>query len=136
MSGRIGAIQAVDRDPNIIYVGAGTGGLWKSVSGGAKWEPIMDSFRAPSIGAIAIFQDAPDIVWVGTGEKGRRNSSGVGTGIYKSMDGGHTWTHLGLEGTESISEIILDPTNPNVAYVAAQGESQCRIRRGAGPELG
>jgi photosystem II stability/assembly factor-like uncharacterized protein len=123
MSGRIGAIQAVDRDPNIIYVGAGTGGLWKSVSGGAKWEPIMDSFRAPSIGAIAIFQDAPDIVWVGTGEKGRRNSSGVGTGVYKSMDGGHTWTHLGLEGTESISEIILDPTNPNVAYVAAQGPS-------------
>ncbi|MEJ2237077.1 MAG: hypothetical protein P8X82_02160, partial [Gemmatimonadales bacterium] len=121
MSGRIGAIQAVDRDPNIIYVGAATGGLWKSASGGAKWEPLMDSLRAPSIGAIAIFQNAPDIVWVGTGEKARRNSSGVGTGVYKSMDGGHTWTHLGLEGTESISEVILDPTNPNVAYVAAQG---------------
>ncbi len=121
MSGRIGAIQAVDSDPNTIYVGAATGGLWKSVSGGAMWEPLMDSLKAPSIGAIAIFQNAPDIVWVGTGEKARRNSSGVGTGVYKSMDGGHTWTHLGLEGTESISEVLLDPTNPNVAYVAAQG---------------
>ncbi len=121
MSGRIGAIDAVNTNPNIIYVGAATGGLWKSVSGGAKWEPIMDSLRAPSIGAVAIFQAAPDIVWVGTGEKGRRNSSGVGTGVYKTMDGGHTWTHLGLEGSESISEIILDPTNQNVAYVAAQG---------------
>ncbi|UCD24747.1 MAG: hypothetical protein JSW51_02180 [Gemmatimonadota bacterium] len=121
MSGRIGAIDGVHGNPNIIYVGAATGGLWKSVSGGAKWEPIMDSLKAPSIGAIAIFQAAPDIVWVGTGEKGRRNSSGVGTGVYKSMDGGHTWSHLGLEGTESISEIILDPTNQNVAYIAAQG---------------
>ncbi|UCG88893.1 MAG: hypothetical protein JSW71_10290, partial [Gemmatimonadota bacterium] len=121
MSGRIGAIDAVNANPNIIYVGAATGGLWKSVSGGAKWHPVMDSLPAPSIGAIAVFQAAPDILWVGTGEKGRRNSAGVGTGVYKSMDGGDTWTHLGLEGTESISEIVLDPTNQNVAYVAAQG---------------
>jgi photosystem II stability/assembly factor-like uncharacterized protein len=121
MSGRIGAIAAVNANPNIIYVGAATGGLWKSVSGGAKWKPIMDSLPAPSIGAIAIFQAAPDIVWVGTGEKARRNSAGVGTGVYKTMDGGDTWTHLGLEGTESISEIILDPTDKDVAYVAALG---------------
>ena len=91
MSGRIGAIDAIHADPNTIYVGAATGGLWKSVSGGAKWEPIMDSLKAPSIGAIAIFQAAPDIVWVGTGEKARRNSAGVGTGVYKSMDGGESW---------------------------------------------
>jgi photosystem II stability/assembly factor-like uncharacterized protein len=123
MSGRIGAIDAVNADPNIIYVGAATGGLWKSVSGGATWTPIMDSLPAPSIGAIAIFQNAPDIVWVGTGEKGRRNSSGVGTGVYKSMDGGHDWIHLGLGATESISEIILHPSDQNVAYVAAQGPS-------------
>jgi hypothetical protein len=103
MSGRIGAIDAVHTNPRIIYVGAATGGLWRSLSAGAKWEPIMDSLRAPSIGAIAIFQAAPDIVWIGTGEKARRNSSGVGTGVYKTMDGGDTWTHLGLEGTESIS---------------------------------
>jgi photosystem II stability/assembly factor-like uncharacterized protein len=121
MSGRIGAIAAVNANPNIIYVGAATGGLWKSVSGGAKWKPIMDSLPAPSIGAIAIFQAAPDIVWVGTGEKARRNSAGVGTGVYKTMDGGDTWTHLGLEGTESVSEIILDPTDKDVAYVAALG---------------
>ena len=121
MSGRIGAIDAVASNPNVIYVGAATGGLWKSVSGGVEWEPLTDDLPTPSIGAIAIFQNAPDIVWIGTGEKGRRNSSGVGNGVYKSMDGGHTWTHLGLEATEAISEIILDPTNQNVAYVAAQG---------------
>ncbi len=121
MSGRIGAIDAVAANPNIIYVGAATGGLWKSVSGGATWQPIMDSLKSPSIGAVAIYQNAPDIVWVGTGEKARRNSAGVGTGVYKSMDGGHTWTHLGLEGTEAISEILLDPTDQDVAYVAALG---------------
>ena len=93
-------------------VGAATGGLWKSTTGGVTWEPITDHLRAASIGAIAINQSAPDIVWVGTGEKGRRNSAGVGTGVYKSMDGGHTWSHLGLEQTEAISEIILHPADP------------------------
>ena len=123
MSGRISAIEAVAANPNIIYAGAATGGLWKSTTGGVKWEPLMDDLPAPSIGAIAVFQSAPDIVWVGTGERNRRNSAGVGTGIYKSMDGGHTWTHVGLEGTEAIDAIILHPTDPNVAYVGALGPS-------------
>ncbi|HEX9730121.1 MAG TPA: hypothetical protein VGA37_16615 [Gemmatimonadales bacterium] len=121
MSGRIGAIEAVAADPTIIYTGAATGGLWRSTNGGVSWTPIMDDYRAASIGAIAVFQPSPDIVWVGTGEKGRRNSSGVGTGVFKSMDGGETWTHLGLAETGAISEIILDPTNAAVAYVAALG---------------
>ncbi len=121
MSGRVEAIDAVAHDPNIIYVGAATGGLWKSTTGGVTWQPIMDHLRAASIGAIAINQTAPDIVWVGTGEKGRRNSAGVGTGVYKTLDGGHTWTHLGLAATEAISEIILHPTEPQTAYVAALG---------------
>jgi photosystem II stability/assembly factor-like uncharacterized protein len=123
MSGRIGAIDAVVADPNVIYVGAATGGLWKSVTGGVTWTPIMDHLPAASTGAIAVFQASPDIVWVGTGEKARRNSAGVGTGVYKSMDGGKTWTNVGLTGTVAISEIILHPTDPDVAYVAALGNT-------------
>src|SRR5262245_29426390 len=84
MSGRVGAIDGVHADPNVIYVGAATGGLWKSTSGGVTWTPLLDDYPASSIGAIAIFQPAPDIVWVGTGERNRRNTAGVGTGIYKT----------------------------------------------------
>ncbi len=123
MSGRISAIDAVASNPNVIYVGAATGGLWKSTNGGVRWRPVLDDYPAPSIGAVAIFQASPDIVWVGTGEKGRRNSSGVGTGVYRTLDGGDTWSHVGLEETGAISEIILHPSDPNVAYVAALGNT-------------
>lgn len=123
MSGRISAIDAVERDPNIIYVGSATGGLWKSTSGGVTWEPLTDSLPAYSIGAVAIFQAAPDIVWIGTGERNRRNTAGVGTGIYRSLDGGKTWQHLGLDSTGAIDAIILHPTNPDLAYVAALGNT-------------
>lgn len=121
MSGRVAAIDAVVSDPNIIYVGAATGGLWKSVDGGLAWEPLFDSQHTSSIGAVAIFQSSPDIVWVGTGEGNPRNSQGVGYGVYKSLDGGRTWKHLGLERSEHIHRIVLDPTDPNIAYVAALG---------------
>ncbi|MEO8452026.1 MAG: hypothetical protein ABI647_19710 [Gemmatimonadota bacterium] len=123
MSGRIAAIDGVHDNPNIIYVGAATGGLWKSTSGGMAWTPMMDDYPASSIGAIAIYQPAPDIVYVGTGERNRRNSAGVGTGVYKTMDGGKTWKHLGLEATGAIEEILVHPTDPNVAWVAALGNT-------------
>ncbi len=123
MSGRIGAIDAVADDPNVIYVGAATGGLWRSTSGGTTWEPLMDSLPAASIGAIAIYQAAPDIVWVGTGERNRRNSAGVGTGVYKTMDGGKTWERLGLERTGAVDAIVLHPSNPDIAYVGALGNT-------------
>lgn len=123
MSGRISAIDAVERDPNIIYVGSATGGLWKSTSGGVTWEPLTDSIPAYSIGAVAIFQAAPDIVWIGTGERNRRNTAGVGTGVYKSMNGGKTWQHLGLDSTGAIDAIVLHPTDPNIAYVGALGNT-------------
>ncbi|MFB0564397.1 MAG: hypothetical protein ACETWK_01805 [Candidatus Aminicenantaceae bacterium] len=131
MSGRIGAIEAVISDPHIIYVGAATGGLWKSTSGGTTWKPIFDDQPVSSIGAIAIYQPNPSIVWVGTGEGNPRNSMGVGYGIFKSIDSGETWKNLGLEKTERIHRIVLDPNDHDVAYVAALGTAW-----GENPERG
>ncbi len=121
MSGRVASIDAVVADPRTIYVGSATGGVWKSVDGGLTWKPVFDDQPASSIGAVAIFQPNPDIVWVGTGEGNPRNSAGVGNGIYKSVDGGRTWTHLGLERSEHIHRVVLHPTNPDIAYLAAMG---------------
>lgn len=121
MSGRIAAIDAVVADPNVIYVGAATGGLWKSVNGAQTWRPIFDNERVLGIGSVAVYQANPDILWVGTGEGNPRNSAGVGAGIYRSMDGGVTWELLGLEDSERIHRIVLDPTNPDVAYAGVMG---------------
>ncbi|MCI0403255.1 MAG: hypothetical protein L0212_06995 [Acidobacteria bacterium] len=122
MSGRISDIVAVESDPNIIYVGASTGGVWKSENGGLTWTPIFDDQPVHAIGALAVFQATPDIVWVGTGEGNTRNSVSVGNGIYKSLDAGRTWKHLGLEETERIHRVLLHPTYPSVAYVCALGK--------------
>ncbi len=123
MSGRVGAIDAVDADPRTVYVGAATGGLWKSSDGGLTWKPLTDSLPAASIGAIAIYQPNPDVVWIGTGERNRRNSAGVGTGVYRSLDAGRTWTRMGLEATGAIDAILLDPRDPNTVYVGALGNT-------------
>ncbi|UCD24495.1 MAG: hypothetical protein JSW51_00830 [Gemmatimonadota bacterium] len=121
MSGRVSAVDVVERDPNIIYLGSATGGVWKSVDRGLTWKPIFDDQPVSSIGDVAVFQAAPDIVWVGTGEGNVRNSAGVGNGIYKSMDGGETWEHLGLERSERIHRVVLHPTDPAIAYLAVLG---------------
>jgi photosystem II stability/assembly factor-like uncharacterized protein len=121
MSGRIGDIQVVPADPRVIYVGAATGGVWKSVNGGVTWTPIFDDQNASSIGAIAISPDNPETVWVGTGEANTRNSAGVGRGVFKTLNGGESWEFLGLEKTEKVSRVLLHPHNPEVAYVAALG---------------
>jgi photosystem II stability/assembly factor-like uncharacterized protein len=121
MSGRIAVIEAVPSQPNVIYVGAATGGVWKSTNGGVSWEPIFDEQDTASIGAIAVCPAEPSIVWVGSGESNTRNSAGVGRGVYKSLDGGRTWKKIGLEKTEHIARIVLHPRNPDIAYVAALG---------------
>ena len=121
MSGRIGAIDAVNGDPNVIYVGAAAGGVWKSVDAGLSWTPVFDDQPVASIGAITVFQKNPNIVWVGTGEAAPRNSVSVGRGVYRSLDAGKTWTLMGLEKTEKISSILIDPDNPDVVYVGALG---------------
>lgn len=123
MSGRVTSIDVVLKNTEIIYVGTASGGLWRSTSGGIAWEPIFDDQPAASIGAVAVDQNIPDIIWVGTGEGNPRNSQTSGNGIYKSIDGGKTWKHLGLEKTFNIHRIIIDPTNSNIVYAAAQGSA-------------
>ena len=121
MSGRIGAIDAVAEDPNIIYVGGAAGGVWKSTDGGTTWTPVFDDQPVASIGAIAIYQKNPSIVWVGTGEAAPRNSVSIGRGVYRTLDAGRSWTCRGLEKTEKIAKILVHPDNPDIVFVAALG---------------
>lgn len=121
MSGRITTIDALHKDPNTIYLGAASGGVWKTENAGNSWTPIFDEQPIQNIGSIAICQSNPSIVWVGTGEGNPRNSINIGEGIYKSMDAGKTWKCMGLEKTRNIHRVIIDPTNPNVVYAGAIG---------------
>ncbi|MGH7462237.1 MAG: WD40/YVTN/BNR-like repeat-containing protein, partial [Longimicrobiales bacterium] len=121
MAGRVTDIEAVESNPAIVFVGAASGGVWKSTNSGTTWEAVFTSAGTPNIGDIAVFQPNPNIVWVGTGESCVRNSVGWGDGVYKSSDGGKTWTNVGLRDTHHISEVITHPTDPNIVYVAAQG---------------
>jgi len=119
--GRIDDIAVDESHPDTIYVGAATGGVWKTVNGGTTWTPIFDDFGTTSIGDIAVSPSNPNIVWVGTGEANNRQSSSWGNGIYKSTDGGATWTFMGLADTKHIGRIVIHPTNPDIVYVAAAG---------------
>ncbi len=121
MSGRVTSIDVVESNPDIMYVGTASGGVWKSTSGGIKWEPIFDKEVTASIGAVAIQQSNPSVIWAGTGEGNPRNSLNGGYGIYKSLDGGKNWMAMGLEKTRHIHRIIIDPTNPNTVYIGAIG---------------
>ncbi|MCK5441982.1 MAG: hypothetical protein KAJ23_08835, partial [Maribacter sp.] len=121
MSGRVTAIDVVHNSPDVMYVGTASGGLWKSTSGGIKWDPIFDKEVTASIGSVAIQQSNPSVVWVGTGEGNPRNSLNGGYGVYKSLDGGKNWKSMGLEKTRHIHRIKIDPMNPNTVYVGAIG---------------
>lgn len=121
MSGRITAIAALESDPSVVYVGAASGGVWKSTNGGDTWSPLFDDQPILNIGAIAVHPQHRDVVWVGTGEGNPRNSADPGAGLYRSLDGGATWQFLGLEETRQIHRILLHPTDPDVAWVGAMG---------------
>ena len=123
MSGRVTAIDVVAKDPDVIYIGSASGGLWKSRSGGVAWEPVFDTMAVASIGAIAIDQRNPDVVWIGTGEGNPRNSQNSGDGVYKTLDAGKNWIHLGLDNTRNIHRLLLDPRNADVAYAGALGSA-------------
>jgi len=121
MSGRVADVEVVLSDPNVIYVGSSTGGVFRSNDGGIEWDPIFDEQDVLGIGAIAVFQPNPDVVWVGTGEGNPRNSAGVGRGLFKSIDGGVSWRSMGLGRSERIHRILTHPTDPDVVYVGVMG---------------
>src|SRR5687768_9511033 len=107
--------------PYTIWAGTRSGGVWKTTNGGVTWDPVFDSEGVAPIGAIAIAPTDGNIVWVGTGDQANARSSYSGKGVYKSMDNGRTWKHMGLPDSHHIARIIIHPTNPNIVYVAAMG---------------
>lgn len=118
---RVSAVVGVPGNPNIYYAGAASGGAWKSIDGGIHWQPIFDHEPAQSIGDIAIAPSDPNVVWVGTGEPFIRSNVSIGDGVYKSTDAGKTWTHMGLDQSGRISRIVIDPHDPDIVLVAAEG---------------
>jgi len=123
MSGRIAALAAVHEGPRLtVYVGAASGGVWKSVNGGTTFKPVFDKQAVQSIGAITIDPKNPKMIWVGSGEAWTRNSASIGDGVYKSTDGGDNWTNLGLKESERIARILVDPTESNTVYVCVPGK--------------
>src|ERR1700676_4173421 len=124
MSGRISAIAAIREASGKItfYVGAASGGVWKSEEGGTRYKAVFDEQPVQSIGAIALDPKNSKNVWVGTGESWTRNSVSVGDGIYKSTDGGETWTHAGLPDSERINKIVVDPRAADTVYACVPGK--------------
>lgn len=119
--GRIHDIEALPNDPATIYVASASGGLWKTTNKGTTWTPLFQDQAVSTFGDVTIAPSNPEIVWVGTGEQNNRQSSSWGNGVYRSLDGGRTWTHLGLEETRHVGRIRVHPRNPDIAYVAALG---------------
>ncbi|HXQ97308.1 MAG TPA: hypothetical protein VN774_02610 [Candidatus Limnocylindrales bacterium] len=119
--GRVSAVAGVPGQPNVFYVGAAGGGVFKTTDGGINWRGIWDNMPTASIGAIALAPQNPNWVWVGTGEGNPRNDVITGHGVFFSSDGGTTWKSMGLENAGQIPVILVSPTNPNLVYVAALG---------------
>jgi len=120
-SGRVVTIAVDPANTNTFYVGAASGGVWKTVNGGATWQPVFDTQGSFSIGWITLDLKRPNVVWVGTGERNSQRSVGYGDGVYRSDDGGRSWTNVGLKSSEHIGRIVIDPRNSDTVYVAAQG---------------
>jgi len=119
--GRVVAVAGVPGDSTTFYFGAVNGGIWKTSDAGVVWTPIFDNQRIASIGALAVAPSDPKTIYVGTGESDIRSSLSFGNGVYKSVDGGRSWLHIGLEDTRHISRIVVDPQNAAVVYVGALG---------------
>jgi len=130
-AGRTRALDGVPNQPNVFYIGFDNGGVWRSTDYGSNWVPLFDDQPTGSIGAIAVAPSNPDIIYVGTGAGIIRPDLSTGDGMYKSTDGGATWTHLGLRETQMIADVVVDPTNPDRLFVAALGHPY-----GPNPERG
>ncbi|BFP42989.1 hypothetical protein FGF1_38340 [Flavobacteriaceae bacterium GF1] len=122
MGGRVTDIDGIPGDPSTFYVSGADGGIFKTTNGGVHFTPIFEGQRAYSIGALTIAPSDHNVLWVGTGEGDPRNSVGYGWGVYRSVDAGKSWTHLGLKETERIKRIVVDPNDPDVACVCALGK--------------
>jgi len=121
MGGRIDDIAVSESNPSVIYIGYAVGGLFRSTNNATTFVPVFTKYSTASIGDIAIHPTNPDIVYVGTGEPNNRQTSSFGDGIYKTTDGGKTFTNIGLRETQSIARIVIDPRNPEIVYVAVPG---------------
>ncbi len=123
MGGRVTDVEGVPGNPKIFYVATATGGIWKTINAGTMFVPLFDKERVISMGDIALAPSNPTIIYAGTGEEDSRNSISPGGGVYKSSDAGRTWKLMGLEATQQIGRIVVDPTDPNSVYVAALGHA-------------
>ncbi|MCB0564759.1 MAG: hypothetical protein KDD01_10330, partial [Phaeodactylibacter sp.] len=121
IGGRANTIAVHPQDENIIYAGFARGGVWKTTDGGLSWEPLFDDQVFLAIGDIEIDPTDPDVVYVGTGDPNISSHPGIGNGVFKSIDGGLTWQHLGLEAQRIISQVRVNPQNPDIVYAAAMG---------------
>jgi len=116
--------------PDTYYFGATGGGVWKTTNAGATWSPISDAFfKTGSVGALAVAESDPNIVYAGMGEQAIRGNASHGDGVYKSIDAGRTWTHLGLADTRQIGRVRIHPKNPDIVYVCALGHMSRPQRR-------
>jgi Uncharacterized protein related to plant photosystem II stability/assembly factor len=121
MGGRIDDFAVVESNPDVIYVGTASGGVFKTTNGGTTWDPVFDDQPNSTIGDVTVAPSDPSIVWVGTGEANNRQSSSWGNGVYKSTDSGKTWKHMGLDASMHIGRVVISPADPNTVYVAAGG---------------
>ena len=120
---RVASVAGVPGDRTTYYAGAASGGIWRTTDAGLNWEPVFDDQPVHSIGALAVTASDPAIVWAGTGESSIRSNVSIGNGVWKSTDGGDTWTHMGLEGTGRVGRIIVHPRDPDIVYVATIGHA-------------
>ena len=120
---RATAVAGIPGNPNVYYLGAASGGIFKSIDGGIRWDPIFDDQPVSSIGSLAVAASDPNIVWAGTGESFIRSHISVGSGIYKSLDAGKTWKLMGLEKTGRIGNVVIDPHNPDIVLACALGHA-------------
>ena len=118
---RVSSVAGVPGDRLTYFVGAATGGIWKTEDAGLHWRPVFDDQPVHAIGALAVAPADPPVVWAGTGEPFIRSNVSIGDGVWKSTDGGETWTHIGLEGPGRIARIVIHPTNSDIVYAAQVG---------------
>jgi photosystem II stability/assembly factor-like uncharacterized protein len=121
LGNRLTCVAGVAQDPLTYYVGAASGGIWKTSDAGVNWKAVIDDKPVHSIGAIEVSASDPQVVWAGTGESSIRSNVSVGDGVWKSTDGGTTWNNMGLENTFRVSRLLIHPTNPDVVFVGSLG---------------